>query len=291
MFIFGCHRSGTSYLASLLAAIIDYECMADMPATLDNPYGYYESEFLRKTNDHLLDKSGYAWDRPPITPIHWTQGKYLVIANSIKDKFENYSLTDNWIDKDPRLAIVIKFYQHIILKRTASAVIIRSPEEVALSLFNRDGFPLEKGLLIWYLYNRHCSVNIDCNIDQLFSYEDLLESSDSEIRKLIIFAKKYCLEKLEMNLFNEYIIAKHKHKTHKRARRSKVINYNDFNSNYLSASLLSICSDAYNELKKTSFNCSAYANAFSLIPPIIINSYDYIFSLGEPSHEYIRLRS
>ncbi len=292
MFVAGCHRSGTSYLTSLLSEILEYERSSDMEQTVDNPRGYFESTFLGPLNESLLSLSGCTWDRPPLTPVNWTQGKYLEVATQKKSEFAEYSLSDSWVDKDPRLSITFPFYKHILLKRTSLLIPIRDPAEVALSLHYRDGFPLGKGLLIWYLYNRHCSRNIDIETDQIFSYEGLISSSSSELRKLILFSEMSLKDlRCSRDNFNieEHVINAHARTTSSNLRRSKNVDEEIFLSSDNSKKLYAFCSELYKDLEESSFDLSTYQNLFIDIPTFVVDTYDFIFSDGEPSLEYMRV--
>ena len=180
MFVVGCHRSGTSYLSGLLSDSVGCQRPSDLDRTVDNPRGYFESTLLRPFNDQLLDAAGYAWDRPPLTPVHWSQGRYLLQAIRRKSDFEGYALTESWVDKDPRLALTRPLYEHLLLKRVPCVFILRNPLDVARSLWLRDGFSMEKGLLIWFLYNRGCALGYQSDIDQLVSYESVLAGDVSQ---------------------------------------------------------------------------------------------------------------
>ena len=80
MFVVGCHRSGTSYVSGLLSSLVDFSRPSDLDRTADNPRGYFESTLLRPLNDQLLAASGFSWDRPPLTPVHWSQDRFLLQA-------------------------------------------------------------------------------------------------------------------------------------------------------------------------------------------------------------------
>ena len=51
--------------------------------------------FLRPFNDQLLSAAGFSWDRPPLTPVHWSQGRYLLQAIRRKPDFAGYALTEH----------------------------------------------------------------------------------------------------------------------------------------------------------------------------------------------------
>ena len=75
VFVTGCHRSGTSLLASLMHGLVTGEDprqrRGDLELKLENPLGFFESERLVEINDVLLEELGCHWDRPPLLPACW----------------------------------------------------------------------------------------------------------------------------------------------------------------------------------------------------------------------------
>ena len=70
--VLGMHRSGTSALSGLLVKSGMDGPIDMMPATENNPKGYYESAAVMKLNDQLLSKLGYQWSTPaPIQAEKW----------------------------------------------------------------------------------------------------------------------------------------------------------------------------------------------------------------------------
>ena len=63
MFITGCHRSGTSLLASVLSEFLGVspDKGDQMQPALDNPMGFQESNRFVSFNDLLLDRVGCSW--------------------------------------------------------------------------------------------------------------------------------------------------------------------------------------------------------------------------------------
>ena len=87
---------------------------------------------------------------PPLTPVHWSQGRYLLQAIRRKSDFESYALSESWVDKDPRLALTRSLYEHLLLKRVPCLCVIRNPLDVARSLWMRDGFSLRRVFLFGF---------------------------------------------------------------------------------------------------------------------------------------------
>jgi len=288
MFVTGCHRSGTSYLSGLLSEIIKVERSADINKTVDNPRGYFESTLIVPFNDKLLSLAQASWDQPPLATINWNQGKYLSLASNYREEFNEYALTSNWIDKDPRLALTAPLFQHLLLKRVPYAVSLRSPQEVALSLYYRDGFSFNKGLLIWFLYNRHCSQAVSPEVDYIFSYEHLIESDGFQLNALANLCCSIWPTKFTSCDLNDYILACHKKTTALALRRNQANLPQNRHAIQTNSPINEYCLNLYNQLCINRFEISLYKTLFAEIPSFIIDSYDHILAEGEPSLEYIR---
>ena len=121
MFVTGCHRSGTSLLASLMHGLVTgqdpRERRGDLDLKLENPLGFFESERLVEINDAILKVLGCKWDRPPLLPPSWDQSPLLKELQLHRSKLDAYALEHAWVDKDPRLCITYPAYLHILLRR------------------------------------------------------------------------------------------------------------------------------------------------------------------------------
>ena len=177
MFVTGCHRSGTSLLASLMHGLVTgqdpRERRGDLDLKLENPLGFFESERLVEINDAILKVLGCKWDRPPLLPPSWDQSPLLDSLQLHRSKLDSYALEHSWVDKDPRLCITYPAYLHILLRRIPLIVALREPLAVATSLHARNGFSLNHGLVLWWVYNHHIASQI-CTQDLLITYSDLL---------------------------------------------------------------------------------------------------------------------
>ena len=164
MFVTGCHRSGTSLLASLIHGLVTgqdpRERRGDLELKLENPLGFFESERLVEINDALLQVLGCQWDRPPLLPVSWDQSPLLEVLQPQRSRLESYALDNAWVDKDPRLCITYPAYLHILLRRIPLVVALRDPLAVATSLHARNGFSLNRGLVL-------CSIMLQRFIDYL----------------------------------------------------------------------------------------------------------------------------
>lgn len=178
MLITGCHRSGTSLLASLLVDALGHAREADMAPAPDNPRGFFESQRLTSFNDQLLASLGGDWCHPPLTPPRWSEAPLLDQITAEREQFSRYAQSRDWLDKDPRLCITLPAIQHLLLRRVPVLVALRDPLQVAASLRLRNGFAMERGLALWFLYNHHLAASLQPD-DLLITYAELLAAPTS----------------------------------------------------------------------------------------------------------------
>ena len=286
MFVAGCHRSGTSYVSSLLSDLVGWNRPGDLERTVDNPRGYFESTLLGPLNDALLNDAGFSWDRPPLAPLFWSQGRYLLRATQSKSEFEAYALGDRWVDKDPRLSLTFPFYRHLLLKRVDCVVPIRHPRDVAQSLFFRDGFSVEKSCLIWFLYNRSCSRFFDADADLLLSYEDLLAGSSEQLSRLQewLRPKREELAEDELSLL---ISEKHATCSAPDLRRNRGAKQWPESEPWAETGIVGYCFEVYRRLASTGFDPDVFKELFAVIPEHVVDRYDVLMSEGAPSLEFL----
>ncbi|TCD58136.1 hypothetical protein [Synechococcus sp. BS55D] len=183
MFVTGCHRSGTSLLASLMHGLVCAEDPAarsgDLEVKLENPLGFFESQRLVEVNEELLARLGRSWETPPLLPARWDQPPLLDALQPLRSRLSAYALEQAWVDKDPRLCLTFPAYLHILLRRVPLVVALRDPLAVATSLHARNGFSLNRGLVIWLLYNHHIASQLSAE-DLLVPYESLLRLADAD---------------------------------------------------------------------------------------------------------------
>ena len=181
MFVTGCHRSGTSLVASLLVDLLGQSSVLtdQLAAQPDNPQGFFESQQLVDLNNELLAWLGRDWSTPPLVAPSWDSGPYLSRLEARRNDFKHWSLHRDWVDKDPRLCITYPAFFHLLLKRIPLVGVLRSPLEVATSLYARNGLPINSGLSLWFLYNHHLSAVMDSS-DCLLTYDSVLSAVNEE---------------------------------------------------------------------------------------------------------------
>jgi hypothetical protein len=152
-----------------------------MGATEYNPKGYFEVLQVCDFNNWLLYKQTMTWCLGFETYNHSKGTDYFL--NNDPEGFKGFrqecvhkdpphgsSISRNsgikatafyndpinfpWMMKDPRLCILLKTWL-VLLKYTPVVLFTyRHPLDVALSLYHRENVPIERGLWVWYNYNK-----------------------------------------------------------------------------------------------------------------------------------------
>ena len=154
----------------------------DLELKLENPLGFFESERLVEINDALLQSLYCQWDRPPLLPARWDQPPLLNALQPLRSRLSFYALGKAWVDKDPRLCITYPAYLHILLRRIPLVVALREPLAVATSLHARNGFSLNRGLVLWWIYNHHIASQLGAE-DLLVPYRALLNLDEQNLQR------------------------------------------------------------------------------------------------------------
>ena len=156
--VLGMHRSGTSAVAGCLHRLgVDFGPRL-MPATGDNPRGYYEHIDIVNLHDRLLLALGGSWDETrPLPPDWWLDdtltGSYRAeLLNLLR---RDLSTAPLWGLKDPRLCRLLPWWEPVWAATETQPLFVivrRHPSEVAASLARREGFSTAKSHLLWLLH-------------------------------------------------------------------------------------------------------------------------------------------
>ncbi len=152
--VLGMHRGGTSLIARGMKAL-GVELGEDlMPATSDNPTGYWENMTLYELNQRLLASIEREWHS--VAPVCREDGELTDIQaleqEAVQTVAAHFGKFPLWGFKDPRTARLLPFWQDVFkLLGVAEnyVLVIRNPISVACSLKTRDNFALEKSYLLW----------------------------------------------------------------------------------------------------------------------------------------------
>jgi len=180
------HRSGTSALGGMLR-ILGFDLGADLlKPNQFNPTGYWENQSMVRLNERLLSHLGTSWSDVFLLPYHLDRADlrqmFETEANLLLDKA--FSGNRSWVLKDPRFSMLIDFWLPYLRNRNASFIhVIRHPNQVADSLERRDGFPKERGLLLWFLQNLNAEY-FTRGLNRCFiNYEDYIRDWRGSLEK------------------------------------------------------------------------------------------------------------
>ncbi len=154
VFVLGMHRTGTSAVTRIL---MDLGCALpghQVPASDDNPMGYWEPREIVETHDEFVHAIGRTWSDPrPLADETFRRAAAKDatkrLTQAMKKPIESRA---KWVIKDPRMCRLLPLWKPIFSKLGSDAqmlFVIRSPLAVAASLAKRDRFEKEKSLLLW----------------------------------------------------------------------------------------------------------------------------------------------
>lgn len=146
LLVVGMHRSATSLVARGLHLAGVHMGDDLLPAAPSNPWGHYEDKPVVELNDRILTAAGGSWDQPPShVDIIEASGRYVSLPKAIGRYVQTRQGHDLWGMKDPRLSLTWPLWLPHLGEDLHVLWIRRSTDEVARSLYERDGMPLESG--------------------------------------------------------------------------------------------------------------------------------------------------
>jgi hypothetical protein len=155
--VLGMHRSGTSAVTQLLGLAGADLPQNVMPGDEHNAKGYFEPWKIAIFNDERLRAGGAAWDDIfafPFQPLS-TADERTWLKRAKQLFAEEYEGLRHPLLKDPRVTVLAPLWRHALddLGVGVRCVIpVRDPLAVAGSLSRRNGFPLQKSVLLWSTY-------------------------------------------------------------------------------------------------------------------------------------------
>ncbi|MEZ0471427.1 glycosyltransferase [Luteimonas salinilitoris] len=185
--VVGMHRSGTSMVTrvlNLMGAYFGTEADGTGVVNEENPKGFWERRDVRRVNEQMLVDAGADWDR--LTPWLERPSPRKVSPKVEKDLLGIIAKLEPqrpWMVKDPRLCLTLSAWlprlelPHIVMP-------LRSPLEVASSLQNRNGFPLDVGLALWEAYTLEALRDLAGRDVHVIRYEALIADPVDEAGRL-----------------------------------------------------------------------------------------------------------
>jgi hypothetical protein len=198
--ITGMHRSGTSLVANLLSLCGLYLGKEQdlMPATADNPKGYWEHRKFLILNNEILAELGGDWESPAAVLEGWAEE---VRINYLRTKAEillqEFAGHEPWGWKDPRTSLTLPFWMSLnglrvpfwlgVAPKLRIVLCLRNPLEVSRSLSTRKFSPTSSGLDLWLLYNQSI-LNASLSEDRIIThYEAYFHNPQAELRRVLSF--------------------------------------------------------------------------------------------------------
>ncbi|MEQ9451361.1 MAG: glycosyltransferase [Pseudomonadales bacterium] len=154
--VLGMHRSGTSTITKAIEALganLDTHLMP--PLERNNPKGFFEDMEVHNLCERILATRGLAWDSLYFHEKSTVEEEEFVsqAERLLKRKTRGEQV---FCMKNPRLCLVLPVWQRAFERlglEPKYVFAVREPAEVAASLNQRDGYPLNAGLLLWANYN------------------------------------------------------------------------------------------------------------------------------------------
>ena len=154
--VLGMHRSGTSCIGELLAAMGAYFGPTDMSTggNVENPHGLFERRDLRHLCHYILQQARAEWwATSRFSPDRLPAEANARIADMLAPMVADLDAHEPWFVKEPRLCILLPMLR-AQLGSVVAVCVWRNPLEVAQSLHTRDAMPLEFGIALWERYVR-----------------------------------------------------------------------------------------------------------------------------------------
>lgn len=157
--VIGMHRSGTSATAGALSCLgVDFGPAALlMPASSDNPKGYFEALPVVMIHDRLLRGLRGRWDDPQIRGDWQLTMQGHVAQASVLNWIEGLRPGSTYGVKDPRMCLFYPMWKKAcedLLVDLRVCCVIREFDAIARSLQRRDGFSMSHARDLAEIYGR-----------------------------------------------------------------------------------------------------------------------------------------
>jgi len=190
VYVVGMHRSGTSAAAELLARLGLGTPPSDdlIPATKSNQHGHWESKRLVAFNHRLLAHLGGDWTAPAELTPGWQADPTLDNLRAEASALFAATFASRPVAwKDPRLCIVLPFWQTVVDQPVGAVFVYRDPLEVASSLEARDGLRRTHALALWERYVRAACSSLEGIPTLAADYHRVLDHPATWCEELVEF--------------------------------------------------------------------------------------------------------
>jgi hypothetical protein len=199
--ILGMHRSGTSAITGAIRSM-GFELGGELiEPNFENSKGFFENREIVSFNDRLLFNMSLSWDSVGfIWEENFNSIEYeKLVSEAQRILQENFLDASFWAVKDPRLCILLPFWQKVLKRLGVSEtnisyiICLRNPLESFYSQKRRNeldpsfhivGSELETFLLMWYTYIRKALLAIIPDRCLCVSYERMLDDPAHEYMRI-----------------------------------------------------------------------------------------------------------
>lgn len=184
--VLGMHRSGTSLVTELIAAMGSYAGPPDKltPPDIFNPSGYWEHVDVGQITRDVLKTFDGNWTnvaRVKISALPPDQHADFVAR--AKEVARSLSGRESFVMKDPRMSLIFPLWAEA-LDNPICVIAWRDPLAVARSLKHRDKRPYLGSLALWEHYNRVLLRDTEGLPRVLVAYDELLADPLRVVRDL-----------------------------------------------------------------------------------------------------------
>jgi hypothetical protein len=189
LLVLGMHRSGTSALTGLLVHLGAQAPTTLMPANVNNPLGFWESQRFCEFHDRLLRSAGTSWDA-------WTHVDPDALSDEVSSRLasecrllleQEFGSAAFLAIKDPRVCRLVPFWLQILDAEAilpAPVLICRNPFEVAGSLERASGVARDHSLLMWLRHVLDSEIATRGIRRSIVRYHDLLADPRTAIARM-----------------------------------------------------------------------------------------------------------
>lgn len=166
----------------LASGSVSFGDSADLlPPRRDNPHGFWEDRKLVKANENILRSWGLTWF-DPFTDLWDSFPPRLAKKRLVADHV--LRLANVEAVKDPRLCLTGGSWSELLSDR-AILHVVRSPQDVAMSLLVRNRIPLEYGMALWATYVFHAlKLMRSSKVAVTVGFEDLVSTPKQSLKRL-----------------------------------------------------------------------------------------------------------